>query len=113
MQLPAQIGQTPGDGHAARNAQRRQKGLLPKMLGGGQVVGDDGVHAVIQGAAGDEGDGRGDEKRGRGGVAATGKHLGVEGRAKPGQQVGQNREKISRLDLEMRDPLLRRIVSLL
>ena len=29
------------------------------MLGGGQVVGDDGVHAVIQGAAGDEGDGRG------------------------------------------------------
>ena len=80
------------------------------MLGGGQVVGDDGVHAVIQGAAGD---GRGDEKRGRGGVAATGKHLGVEGRAKPGQQVGQNREKISRHGLEMRDPLLRRIVSLL
>ena len=34
------------------------------MLGGGQVVGDDGVHAVIQGAAGDEGDGRGDEKQG-------------------------------------------------
>ena len=83
------------------------------MLGGGQVVGDDGVHAVIQGAARDEGDGRGDEKRGRGGVAATGKHLGVEGRAKPGQQVGQNREKISRHGLEMRDPLLRRIVSLL
>ena len=83
------------------------------MLRGQQIAGDHCVHAVIQGAAGDEGDGRGDEKRGRGGVAATGKHLGVESRAKPGQQVGQNREKISRHGLEMRDPLLRRIVLLL
>ena len=89
MELPAQVGQTPRDGHTACNAKGGQKGLLSEVFCGEKVVGNHRVHAIVEGAAGDQGDGGRDEKwRGRC-IAEPGKNLGVECRTKPGQQIGE------------------------
>ena len=61
MQFPAQIGQTPCDCHTAGNSKSGQKGLLSEMLCSRQIIGDDCVHAVVEGASGNEGNGSGDE----------------------------------------------------
>ena len=78
MELPAQICQTPRDRHAACNAEGGQKGLLPKVLCRPQIAGDHRIHAVVKRAAGDEGNGRCDEKRRGRRIAAPGKDLALE-----------------------------------
>ena len=87
MEFPAQICQTPRDRHAACNAEGGQKSLLPKVLCRPQIAGDHRIHAVVKRAAGDEGNGRRDEKRRRRRIAAPGKDLGIEGGTKTGQQI--------------------------
>ena len=89
MQLPAQIGQTPCDCHTAGNSKSGQKGLLSEMLCSRQIIGDDCVHAVVEGASGNEGNGSGDEERRRGCIAASGKNFGIQSGTETGQQIGK------------------------
>ena len=89
MQLPAQIGQTPCNCHTAGNSKSGQKGLLSEMLCSRQIIGDDCVHAVVEGASGNEGNGSGDEKRRRGRIAASGKNFGIQSGTETGQQIGK------------------------
>ena len=89
MQLPAQIGQTPCDCHTAGNSKSGQKGLRSEMLCSRQIIGDDCVHAVVEGASGNEGNGSGDEERRRGCIAASGKNFGIQSGTETGQQIGK------------------------
>ena len=87
VQLPAQIGQTPCDCHTAGNSKSGQKGLLSEMPCSRQIIGDDCVHAVVEGASGNEGNGSGDEERRRRCIAVSGKNFGIQSGTETGQQI--------------------------
>ena len=63
--------------------------LLSEMLCSRQIIGDDCVHAVVEGASGNEGNGSGDEERRRGCIAASGKNFGIQSGTETGQQIGK------------------------
>ena len=54
-----------------------------------QIIGDDCVHAVIEGASGNEGNGSGDEERRRRCIAVSGKNFGIQSGTETGQQIGK------------------------